>query len=261
MLLFLSLQTNRQNQRDNYLLSDLDKQTIHTINIHRKNGSLLSFEKQGGVWWLTGATRLRAKRERIEAILGLAKSRSFAEINPANTPLNVYQLQPAEMVLDLDQHRFIFGGTDPIDARRYVLYNNVIHLINDNLFHQLGQANLFFLSTKLIAEDETILRIDFGDQLLSLSRDSWAITPPAKDQSENLPAVLASSWQKAEARSVSAYKRIQKLPLISVHLYGGRTAIFDVVSNQSELILARADLGIQYNFASGHAEKLLLKTD
>ena len=225
-------------------LSQVDARSIKTIKVSRNNMDTLLFTKEDGQWRLQAPTSFRAKQSRIDAILGILSSRSFYQIDATSADLELFQLAPPHISLQLNQLRFDFGGTEPIDERRYVMTGNSIHLINDSLFHQLRQASSFYASDRLIAENESVANIDFH------------ALPNVK---ENRLSALQLAWQNARARKVKSYRRSRDSveTTVKVAFSSGHSAIFDVISTSPVLVLGRADIGLQYSFDAEQSEKLL----
>ena len=67
----------------------------------------------------------------------------------------------------------MFGTTHPIDQKRYVLFNETIHLIDDYLFHQLMVNVYFFADVKLLANDLDIISIVSKKNKLQKNNNRW----------------------------------------------------------------------------------------
>ena len=87
-----------------------------------------------------------ANPDRIKAMLSILEITSFARFPVTQSNLKHFDLVNPAVTLKLDEHEFLFGGDNPLGSRRYVMYSNTIHLINDGLFHQLLQSPEFFVT-------------------------------------------------------------------------------------------------------------------
>ena len=240
------------------LLSNIEATSISQITIQRTDKEDIVFQKQGDSWFMFSLVKTRVNIARINAMLHILQSRSFAQIDVKDSPLAPYQLDPASVVLRLDDHEFYFGSTDPIDERRYVLFNNTLHLINDSLFHQLRQPPIFYVSTRLVPEEETIVSIQFVDQLVTVVGENWALSPVNSTIEDKQINSLAEAWQTGHASKVREYKPADIFKKIIVTFRTGRTAGFDVVSTTPNLVLGRSDLGLQYHLDKNISKKLFL---
>ena len=230
-------------------LSQVAAGSIDRIRILRKNAEALSFARQEEEWRMQSPENFRARQSRIDALLGILSSRSFFQIDANEANLKLFQLAPPEVSLLLNDLRFDFGSTEPIDERRYVMTGNIIHLVNDSLYHQLRQASSFYASDRLIAGNEQITSIDFK-----------ALSPAQlEEDSEQGVSALAPAWQNARAGKVNSYQRSDGFSgaTIKVKFSSGHSAVFDVLSSDPLLVLGRADIGLQYSLNKEQTNKLL----
>ena len=240
------------------LLSKIEATSISQITIQRADKEDIVFQKKDSDWFMVSSVKTRANMARINAILHLLQSRTFAQIDVTGSPLTTYQLDPATIVLRLDDHEFFFGATDPLDDRRYVMFNNTVHLLNDSLYHQLRQTPMFFVSTRLIPEKETISSIQFSDHLVTKVNQRWLLSPVNDAISTEQLDVLADAWGTGQAYKVRQYNAVDVLNKIIVKFRSGHTAQFDMVSKTPNLILGRSDLALQYHLDKRIAELLFI---
>ena len=238
------------------LLSNIDAAGIEHITVRQSSKEDIVFNRQGQQWFVTSPIHAIARTSRVNAILHLLKSRSLAQIDVEDNSLEVYQLDPAILSLKMNSHEFFFGTTEPIDDRRYVMFDNSIHLVNDHLFHQLRQSPMFFVSPRLVPEQEIISSIQFSDQSISKVNNSWTIFPANNVVSSELPGSLVQQWQKAEARQILQYQGTDVDEKVILKYKSGHTVYFDVISKIPELILGRTDLTLQYHLDKSMSERL-----
>jgi Domain of unknown function (DUF4340) len=240
------------------LLSNIDAAGIEHITVRQSSKEDIIFNRQGQQWFVTSPVHAIAHTSRVNAILHLLKSRSFAQIDVEDNSLEIYQLDPAILSLRMNSHEFFFGTTEPIDDRRYVMFDNTIHLVTDHLFHQLRQPPMFFVSPRLVPEREIISSIQFNDQIISKVNNSWTMLPTNNAVSTEHLGSLVQQWQKAEARQILQYQGADAEEKVILKYKSARTAYFDVISKTPNLILGRADLSLQYNLDRTMAERLLV---
>lgn len=239
------------------LLSDIDIATIKNISIHQNDKEDIVFNLQEQGWFITSPVKALANMSRIDGMLHILKSRSFARIDAKDNRLKVYQLDPAILSLRMNSHELFFGTTEPLSDRRYVMFDNIIHLVNDYLFHQLRQSPMFFVSNRLVPEQEITSSIQFNERSIIKEHNSWTILPADNAVSAAQLESLVEQWQKAEARQVLQYQNADVVEKVILKYESGHTAYFDVISKMPELILGRADLGLQYHLDKTMSEHLL----
>jgi len=239
-------------------LSTIDSNDIVQIKILRKDLDNFIFNKQGKTWYMNFPLQFRANNARINAMLRMLKAESHGQLNPAEVELERFDLADPIVTMNLSDHMFTFGNTDAIDQRRYVLFNNTIHMVNDFLYQQLMTNAAFFADTKLIPETPEINSIQFPDNQIDLVDGQWQMQILMDINPDHLKRIVFN-WQTATALSVSKYEQPESESLIKLSTTSGESIIFVIVATEPHLILGRKDLGIQYHMGSNQAAKLLLK--
>ncbi len=238
-------------------LTNIDASTIMKIDVERKDLKNFSFEKKGDDWYMQSPMQFRANVSRINAMLRMLQVESHGSLNPDEIDLSRFELDDPKIIMKLDNHEFQFGNTDAIDQRRYVLFENKIHLVNDFLYQQLMTNAAFFADSKLLKEGTEITSIEFPDNKIEKTDSGWQMQTPLDIKPDDLQSI-AFSWQDALAISVSLYEAPETESLIKVKTKNNETVIFVIVKTTPHLVLGRKDLGIEYHMGSDDARRLLL---
>ncbi len=238
-------------------LSEIDQDTITNIDIIRKNLENFSFTKTNNVWYMQSPLQYKVNSARINAMLRMINVESHGQLNPEKHDLKHFGLAEPAIIMQLNDHEFRFGGTDAIDQRRYVLFNDVVHLTNDFLYQQLTTNAAFFAALKLLPDDFEISSIQFPDNSLSLVDDKWQLETLQDIKPEQLKRYVFN-WKSAMAISASRYAE-PETPATVIITNKDNEFEFVIVATEPHLILGRKDLGIQYHMGSDDSEKLLLK--
>ena len=197
-------------------LTPLVSTDIKTITISRSDSTEIILNKSSSAWQIIQPINAPANNSRIDLLLSFLNTPSYAQIDASNSNLSQFELAPANITLGLDTQIIQFGGVEPISKHRYVLINNVIHLITDRITPLLSANAASFIENKLISRHNTITKITFpllnSDNSFSNSSASienisghWR-SSLAKTTSDQLSAYI-ENWQHAYA--------IQVLPLNS----------------------------------------------
>ena len=245
---------------ENKFVSNIDVSDIEQITILRpaSESDEIKIHKEKSQWFISSPVKTRASTDRVSAILGLLRSKSFVRVDAAESILELYQLQPANVTLILDQYKFEFGATDPLDNRRYLLFNNTVHLINDSLYPQLLQSPTFFVSSRLLPEGEAIETIRFKGQTVLQAGQHQARSTSGEVIDKKALEQLAQAWQGIQARQVRNYRPVDHTQQVIIGLRSGRTLQFEVVSVSPYLVLARSDLKLEYYLDASRAKILFL---
>ena len=240
------------------LAAGLDRNTINRIAVQRQGLDDLILEKQGADWFMRAPLAIRANRARVNSLLRLPETESHAVLDPAvHAPDRFGLAQPAVM-MKLNEHQFRFGGTDAIDRRRYILFQDRIHLTDDFLYPQLTANAAFFAELKLLPEAFNIAKIRFPGNELYKADGQWRLKTPLDISPGRLQRGV-SAWRDAVAVSAGPFEAPATSKRISVIADNDQTLEFIIVATEPYLILGREALGIQFHMGGDEAEKLLLK--
>ena len=227
------------------ILSNIDPNNIEKIEIQRKALDTLSFNKKEGEWYIDLPFKFRANPNRIESILNLLTTKSYKKLKLDEVDIAQFDLRDPRVILTLNNYEFSFGTTNPIDQKRYILFGQEIYLTNDFLFPQLMVSFEFFLETKLLPDNINITSIKFPQYEIQKNDNKWVSTKT--DHSEEKIKDLVSKWEKATSLSISKYEKKDSKGIVSVQTYSGKKINFSIIETEPYLILAREDIGIQYN--------------
>ena len=157
LALFLARTTNDVNEQD-IVLTSLDPDSVNNIKIIRRDLEEISFSKQDNQWVMQTPYEIAANRLRINTMLKLLQAHSYTQLDSNDVELNQSLLDDPVVSIQFDNTKIDFGDTSPIgkDKLRYVLLNNIVHLVNDSLYQQLLTNASFFISPKLLPEGSNI---------------------------------------------------------------------------------------------------------
>lgn len=236
------------------ILSKIDPNNIEKIKIQRKALDTLSFNKKEGKWYIDLPFKFKANPNRIESILNLLTTKSYKKLKLDEVDIAQFDLREPRVILTLNNYEFSFGTTNPIDQKRYILFDQEIYLTNDFLFPQLMVSFEFFLETKLLPDNINITSIKFPEYEIQKNENKWTSTK--KDHNKEKIKDLVSKWEKAIALSVNQYEKKDNEGIISILNSSGERINFAIIETEPYLILAREDIGIQYNMGSDNTHNM-----
>jgi hypothetical protein len=76
-------------------------------------------------------------------------------------------------------------------------------------------------------------------------------------RSADAPQILIDAWKNASALWVRSYQRAAGSKPVTVTLADGQTLVFELRQAEGETLLARPDLGLQYQLPEETAQPLL----
>ena len=263
-IIILSDKDNIESQTSS--LSTLDPNTISTIEIQRKNLETLSFNKSDDKWEIISPVQIQANLIRIASILNILRTKSYKEIKLNDVDIAQFDLRDPKVILKLDQNNFQFGTTNPIDQKRYVLFDETIHLIDDYLFAQLMVNVYFFAENKLLPDDKKIASINFPDNKIYKNNNQWVSTK--KDYDDKKIKNIIKTWENAIAIKVDKYQinggssekdcDYNELcsAAISIKTLSDEIISFSIEKEKPNLILARESVHIQYTISADDARQM-----
>lgn len=241
-------------------LSDLPEVDIDRIQIERESKQDIVFTRTDQDWRIERPLQFAANSKRIQAILQLLQAVSLAQLKIDDVDLRQLRLDNPTTVLKFNEHRFIFGGIESLQGRRYLRVVNTIHLIDDTLYPLLQQPALFFANAQLLRDDLLIAEIAFPGYTLRKRGQKWLAS--AKGQiSEQESIKTVNAWQEAEASMLKPYSSLSSLGDVIVTTTQAQTIRFIIVKQLPTLVLARSDLGLEYHFDKATTKRLFPMLD
>ncbi|MCP3868940.1 MAG: hypothetical protein GY703_12745 [Gammaproteobacteria bacterium] len=136
-------------------LTLLEPSLISRMELRTPDGRLFGFRKAQDGWWMTQPRRVIMEDKKIAGLLEIATTRSTERFPVPEEERDQFGLEPPAATLRLDEHSLFFGGTHPIDHRRYVLSGDTLHLIKDRFALYLLSPEQAFGSLEFHDSDTT----------------------------------------------------------------------------------------------------------
>lgn len=245
---------------ENAPLTTLDSEQISRIDITRA-GSAVNLERRDNGWWVTNDIPVPADQNQVDTLLRLAslspvRSYPATEFDPTQL-----HLEPALATLRLNDTELRFGDTEPLDNLRYVRVGDRISLISDNYQNMLQGTRTQFASRKLLSDTADIVGITLPNLKLSKPEaGTWLIEPEPERISADAAPKLVEAWATASALWVRNYQPSENSTPVSIDLADGQHIKFELRQNDRETVLARPDLGLEYNLV-GYSAKALFELE
>ncbi|MBL1320996.1 MAG: DUF4340 domain-containing protein [Methylophaga sp.] len=264
---FLNQDTSTQTQQQT--LSITRHHDIAQITITRHGLDTISLHKEMSNWQLTQPIKAPANNTRIKLLLSILNTGSHAQLSHADdATLTQLGFNNTNTILQLDNDRFQFGNVESISQRRYVLHNDIIYLIDDNVAPLLNANAASFIDNKLIPLNNKISKLiipKYSDKTISTDN----ITIEQKEghwisDNDTLSAdqltILIDAWQHAYALQVIPLNTA-KLPTTkpyNITIWSNNAAIeFELQSDHRTLYLNSPSQQLSYQFPISLIEQLL----
>jgi hypothetical protein len=237
-------------------LAQIDTGAVRKIEISGKE--TLSLEKKEGHWFLVSPFQAPANDHRVDLLLKIPETASSASYPAVASELARFGLAPPGTVLRLDELSLEFGDSDPIQQHRYVKVGDTLQLVEDNFHHHLTAPATDYVEKKLLPENPDLRKIELPG--LTLNREEggkWRSEPP-QDPPGPLYE-LADAWRYARAFDVKRHEAKDAPPgeTIRVSLGQDKPLEFGIVRRAPELVLLRADWGLEFHLTEETSKSLL----
>ncbi len=237
-------------------ISQLKPQNIEQINIKTADHTI-RLGKSGTSWQIESPVLWFANNIAVERIIDIVNSQTDSRLPSDEIDISTLGLQFPRAVLTLNQTDFIFGDTNNIGERRYLLTDDTVFLVKDRHLPFVSQGITGLLDRRLLPRSLAIRSFKAKAFQLSLSSDGkWQ----SEDESHSKKGIdqLIDNWQTLEAKHIQRYQGTETpRQKINVGLDNDGLIEFYVLSIQPEIVIARADLGLQYHFAEDQFYGLL----
>lgn len=242
--------------KENPKLTTLDPERVRTVRIERTTQDDIRVERNGKQWRLVEPVAARADRFRMSALLRITAAQAYASYPVGEVNLTALGLDAPEVKLFLDGTELDFGGTEPINGRRYVRLGQRVYLISDFAYYHLIGDQATFISPRLLPEGAKIDALRLPDLSLTWREGHWEVQPEPEGYSADQANRLVDAWRFATAISVERYKPDGTGEPVAVVL-GKEVVDFRITAREPELEIARPDLGVKYRFPGERAGELL----
>ncbi|WP_289282785.1 MULTISPECIES: DUF4340 domain-containing protein [unclassified Methylophaga] len=262
---------NQQNDHSVQLLTSLNPADINTIDIQQRQKNDIKLIRDNASWRLMSPYPAPVSQTRINLILSLLKTPVHGEFQPMDiSSLAQFGLHTPSVIVSLNNESFALGDVEPISKRRYVLYQHIIYLIDDDVMPLLTASADSFIDNRLIAEHKNIEKLTLPRSLnnpeplqLTLSNGQWQSDD--KNLTSDALKVLIDSWQFAYATQVrkvtSAELMAKPGPQITLWLEGQKRPVSLIMqTTDNNLILTNQDLSLEYIFPMAMSSQLLPNT-
>jgi type III secretory pathway component EscV len=265
LITFLYVRPKQQAEQDTtYEISNYKLAEFNAVSVEFPTKAAVTFEKVAGFWRLTAPVKMRADQPSVQHILSIIAAKSKDKI--AATDLEKFGLNNPSVKLKLFRDKsnveeFAFGTHNPVTEEQYVLHRNNVYLVANGYSEAASTQIIELIDKTPLKPSEKVAGFDFShleqwqDSRLQvdLVGGKWSTSiAVAKPQQNEMNEWLDFSWLHNPAKSVDFYTPDHKVsyPSFEVKLADGSKVHFDKIQESPDLLLARPDEGLVYNFPS-----------
>ncbi len=238
-------------------LSNENPRAVSHIRLDLGPGGAIELRRAEGVWQLVEPIRIAANDFRVNTLLAVLGAPVHARIIAQSDNLSRFGLANPQGRLWLDQLEILFGDTEPIHGRRYLLYEGQVVLVDDAYFSHLSSSAANFVNPALLGRNPSPRGITIPGVRVVRDGGKWRVDSEGTRVAANGITSLVDAWRNAQATAVRPYEQsLDWKDEIRIELSDGDLR-FDLARTEYELILGRPDLGIQYHLTKTAGARLL----
>jgi hypothetical protein len=257
LLLIVGLDLQREAAEADKTVLAINAEQVQRIQIKRQAHETILLEKQADRWRISEPVQGPANAERITSLLRYLKVPASASFSASDAELARFELKPATLSVAYDDDEIVFGDTNPLSGERYILYKGQVHLVRDGIYHHLISTPTDFINADLLKGRAPLISIKYPGHYIQLQGEKWAAATDTETLTPEAMSTLAGIWPQAHASQVKTLQVEDYLGTVNLVFADLSRLQLDILSVESELILADSKAGVQYHFNVGVVPHLL----
>ena len=227
---------------------DLKPADIDTVEIQIAD-ALLTLQRDVDGWLLESPIRWPANNINMKRLLSMVNSEADSRLPAEETNLATLGLQFPRAVLRFNDTRLLFGATNNIGRRRYIMVGSTVFLLPDIHLPFFSQGLISIVDRRLLPRRYRLSTLKLP--AVEISRDAndhWQVANADGFEQDQITRLVAN-WQDLEASQIKLFEAGatpgQKL---EIALQDGSEFEFFLMSIDPEIVIAHPRIGLQYHF-------------
>lgn len=241
-------------------LTGLAAEGVNRIVVEWPGSPAIKLEKQGRDWFLLEPVKARADGFEAVGATSLASTEVQSTIEGADVDLKELGLAPPDHTVTFNDVKIEFGGSEPLQSRRYVRVDGVIKLIEDPNSAALDKDYADLVSKQLFAAGDELVKIELPGLTLSKGADGgWAAPPGTANATPQTLKALASGWKSAQSmwNESATGSAPSGEGTVRITMQDGRVVDYIVAATDPQLALYSPTLKVRYQLSKALADELL----
>ena len=227
---------------------DLKPADIDTVEIQIAD-ALLTLQRDVDGWLLESPIRWPANNINMKRLLSMVNSEADSRLPAEEINLATLGLQFPRAVLRFNDTRLLFGATNNIGGRRYIMVDSTVFLLSDIHLPFFSQGLISIVDRRLLPRRYRLSTLKLpGFEIGRDANDHWQVAN-ADGFGQDQITRLVTNWQDLEASQIRLFDAGatpgQKL---EIALQDGSVVEFLVMSVDPEIVIAHPRIGLQYHF-------------
>ncbi|MDH5544258.1 MAG: DUF4340 domain-containing protein [Gammaproteobacteria bacterium] len=226
------------------------KSAPSVINITRLGESNVQLKLSPTGWLLNHNTIdklwVRANHWKVEQIVNSPQNFAAIYVAPANTP-EKYGMKNPIVTLTLGGLHVVFGDTDPIKKRRYVLIEESIYTINDDIYQHLISDYYSFIDNFVLPQTAKITGIDTQRYKLQQDKNGkWKSSFTNPSTADHIQKLL-DEWSNLTALNVQKISEGLFKESVTIRFGDGTDIAIRVSQEEKQFRMQNLKTQFEYN--------------
>ncbi len=237
-------------------LSPLRPAEVESMEIQTADESI-ALRRVGQAWSLEAPIKWPANQINVARLLEIVDTPIESSLPADEIDLSTLGLEFPRARLRLNQQSILFGETNNIGQRRYVMIDSTVYLLPDNHLPFISQGLAGLIDRRLLPRSLALRSLNLPDfELTRDGNDGWQADDDRLDKARL--AELVADWQGLEAARVQPYRAgATPREKIIARLEDQRELEFFLMSIEPEIVIANPELGLQYHFGDEFYYRLI----
>jgi hypothetical protein len=239
------------------LLADAGK--LREVRIALAGQPEVKLARDGAAWRMQAPLPWPADAALVQDLLDVLSEPVADGFPAAGAELSRYGLDKPLARFWLDGAEYAFGGIQPVSKQRYLLTGGKIVLVQGYVFYHIAHDAFGWLEHRPLPEGVRIIGLQLPHATLTQdAKGDWQIAPADKTLDQEALHKFVGGWQDAIAVSMAAIGKAKPQGEVAVELAGVKDPLrFQILDDPDYLVLARPDLGFEYQLDISQLDKLL----
>jgi Domain of unknown function (DUF4340) len=246
-------------------LTTMSPDAIERVRILYADGEEVRLKKQQGKWSLLAPLHARVSQAKVRNLVELVGATSELQLPATAESLRKFGLDTPKAQLWLNDEEIRVGMQHPFKDARYVLYRDRVQLIPAHHFAPASYRFGNLLDTRLLEDERKLVALELPQLSLQLHDQTWELRPKDTDITADRINTFVDEWRYARAFAVGRYSGRPVRDRIRIvfdnpdKTVPGKNSELElgILSYTPELVLYRADEGLEYRFTEDTANRLL----
>jgi hypothetical protein len=212
-------------------------------------------------WRMTAPLQLGADAGEVRTLLEDLDTTSEREFPAAAAELGKYGLAPPNLRLSFNGIELELGDPAPLDNRLYARLGGgkAVNLISARLYYHAQHDAYGWVDKHLLPAGARIVGLQLPQATLNQDHNGrWQLAPRDERVSADAIQHLLDEWQQATALGIAAIGKQRPEGEVAIELQGATAPLrFQILKDDSLLVLARPDLGLEYQLDQSERARLL----